>query len=69
MAQLHQFRPPRRPRRPLLSCDTLAWITVGAGACAASVTLFVPELRGLSTLIGLGVAVGGYMAFYDRCRG
>lgn len=69
MAQLHQFRPPRRQRRPFLTCSTLAWLCLLAGGVVAFLALLMPELRGLSTLLGIGVAVGGYLAFYDRCRG
>lgn len=69
MAELHRFRPPPRRRRPMMSCDLLAWLAFLAGGLAAFAAYLVPGLGGFSTLIGLGVAVGGYMALYDRCQG
>lgn len=69
MAQLHHLRPPPRRRRPGVNCDTLAWGCLLAGGLCALASLFLPELRGSATLIGLAVAVGGYLAFFDRCRG
>ncbi|NYZ11554.1 hypothetical protein HL658_03250 [Azospirillum sp. RWY-5-1] len=69
MAQLHHLRPPPRRRQPFLTCSTLAWLCLLAGGVVAFLALLMPELRGLSTLLGLGVAVGGYLALYDRCRG
>lgn len=68
MAELHHFRRPQPPRRTRLSCTTLAWIMLLAGGLAAFLSLFMPPLRGLTTLVGLGVAIGGYVALYDRCR-
>lgn len=68
MAQLHHLRPPPRRRGPVVSCDLLAWGCLLGGGLAAFLALYLPELRDLSTLIGLGVAVGGYLGLYDRCR-
>ncbi|HEY0833045.1 MAG TPA: hypothetical protein VGE72_03965 [Azospirillum sp.] len=68
MAELHHFRRPPPPRRTRISGTTLAWIMLLAGGLAAFLSLLVPPLRGLSTLVGLGVAIGGYIALYNRSR-
>jgi hypothetical protein len=68
MAELHQFRRPQPPRRTRMSCTTLAWLLLLAGCVAAFLSQLVPPLRGLTTLVGLAVAIGGYVALYDRCR-
>jgi len=69
MSNIHQIRRPPPPRRSGLHRDTLAWLMLVAGALAAFLSLFVPPLRGLDTLVGLAVMIGGYMALYDRGRG
>ncbi|WP_029009916.1 hypothetical protein [Azospirillum halopraeferens] len=67
MADIHRLRRTPPPRRPNMSCDTLARLTFLGGGVAAFLSYFV-GLGGFSTLIGLGISIGGYAAFYDRCR-
>jgi len=69
MSNIHQLRRPKPPRRSTMHRDTLAWLMLLAGAAASFLTVFVPPLRGMETLVGLGVMVGGYAALYDRTRG
>ncbi|MGQ9365026.1 hypothetical protein [Azospirillum sp. ST 5-10] len=68
MAQIHHLRRSPPPRRPKMTCGTLALVAFLAGGAAAFLSLYMPALAGLKTLIGLAVAIGGYAAFYDRCR-
>lgn len=67
MAEIHRLNRTPPPRRPKMRCDTLARLTFLGGGVAAFLSYFV-GLGAFATLIGLGVAVGGYLAFYDRCR-
>ncbi|HYG87281.1 MAG TPA: hypothetical protein VD978_13570 [Azospirillum sp.] len=69
MSNIHQLRRPKPPRRSTLQRDTLAWLMLLAGAAASFLSVFLPPLRGLETLVGLAVMVGGYAALYDRARG
>lgn len=69
MSNIHQFRRPQPPRRSTLHRDTLAWLMLLAGGVAAFASIFVPPLRGMETLVGLAVMIGGYAALYDRARG
>lgn len=69
MSNIHPLRHPKPPRRSTMHRDTLAWLMLLAGAAAAFASVLVPPLRGLETLVGLAVMVGGYAALYDRTRG
>ncbi|MBX9709097.1 MAG: hypothetical protein K2X61_14325 [Caulobacteraceae bacterium] len=69
MTNIHELRRPRPPRRSTLHRDTLAWLMLLAGTVASFLSVFLPALRGMETLIGLAVMIGGYMALYDRARG
>ena len=69
MSNIHELRRPKPPRRSNLHRDTLAWLMLLAGAVAGFLTVFVPPLRGMETLVGLAVMVGGYAVLYDRTRG
>ncbi|HYG89504.1 MAG TPA: hypothetical protein VD978_24985 [Azospirillum sp.] len=69
MSNIHELRRPKPPRRSGLHRDTLAWLMLLAGSVAAFLTVFMPALRGMETLVGLAVMFGGYMALYDRARG
>lgn len=69
MSNIHSLRRPKPPRRSTLQRDTLAWLMLLAGAVASFVCAFLPPLRGLETLIGMAVMLGGYAALYDRARG
>jgi len=69
MSNIHELRRRKPPRRSTLHRDTLAWLMLLAGAAASFLSAFLPPLRGMETLVGLAVMVGGYMALYDRTRG
>lgn len=69
MSNIHQLRRPKPPRRPGLHRDTLAWLMLVVGSVAAFLSFFLPPMRGMETLVGLAVMIGGYMALYDRGRG
>jgi hypothetical protein len=69
MADIHQFRRPRPPRRSSLDRNKLVWLLLLAGACAATASRFLPPLGLYDTLIGCAVMFGGYAALYDRTRG
>ncbi len=69
MSNIYELRRSKPPRRPGLHRDTLAWLMLLAGAAAAFLTVFVPGLDGMDTLVGLAVMLAGYMALYDRGHG
>ncbi|WP_448189552.1 hypothetical protein [Azospirillum sp. sgz301742] len=69
MSNIHELRRPKPPRRSTLHRDTLAWLMLLAGSAAAFLSAYLPPFRGMETLVGLVVMIGGYMALYDRARG